>query len=152
MEMPASLNVLPGMTTTVVVDLTESLAVEGGVFSVPVTAVASNIDGQPQIWVVDETAMTVAPRAVKVGPMLPPGVRTAPCWGLELASRWLGWGCNTDSPSGLAPPRSSGEEGKRPGGLCALAGGQAEGHKNDGKRLHDRGGSRGFLLNRVAPP
>jgi RND family efflux transporter MFP subunit len=69
MESPTSLNVLPGMTTSVLVDFTNILAAEAGVFTVPVTAVASDINGQPQVWVVDETTMTVAPRAVQVGPM-----------------------------------------------------------------------------------
>ena len=58
--------VLPGMTATVTVDMSQ-FAEEETVYSVPVSAVVGDYQLDPQVWVVDEASMKVEPRSVKVG-------------------------------------------------------------------------------------
>ena len=60
--------VLPGMTSTVYVDLSGVLGNET-VFSVPVSAVAGDYKLNPRVWVVEPQSMTVMPRPVEVGRM-----------------------------------------------------------------------------------
>ncbi len=68
MDRPEHTAILPGMTATVVVDLSHYLQTKP-VVSVPVSAVVGNIELQPEVWVVDEESMTVNPRPVQVGRM-----------------------------------------------------------------------------------
>jgi len=68
MDRPANATILPGMTTTVTVDLAQ-LVHEAPVFSVPVSAVVGDYKLEPRVWVVDPESMTVAPRRVEVGRM-----------------------------------------------------------------------------------
>jgi RND family efflux transporter MFP subunit len=65
---PDELEVLPGMTTTVTVDLTRYLD-SGGVFTVPVASVVADPGLAPKVWVVNPDTMTVASREVEVGMM-----------------------------------------------------------------------------------
>ncbi len=65
---PDELDVLPGMTTTVTVDLTPFLD-SGGVFTVPVASVVTDPGLAPKVWVVDPDTMTVSSRDVEVGMM-----------------------------------------------------------------------------------
>ena len=66
MPRPENLEVLPGMTVTVVADLTLILT-QDSIYSVPVTAVIGDAALGAQVWVVDEESMTVSPRAVSIG-------------------------------------------------------------------------------------
>jgi RND family efflux transporter MFP subunit len=65
---PDELEVLPGMTTTVNVDLTRFLD-SGRMFSVPVAAVVADPGMAPKVWIVNQDTMTVAAREVEVGMM-----------------------------------------------------------------------------------
>ena len=65
---PDELEVLPGMTTTVTVDLTRYLD-SGSVFAVPVAAVVADPGLAPKVWVVNPDTMTVSSREVEVGMM-----------------------------------------------------------------------------------
>jgi multidrug efflux system membrane fusion protein len=66
MPQPGDLNVLPGMTATVVVTAGEE-AVGGSQFIVPAIAVFSDEAGAAHVWVVDKEKMTVHKRKVKTG-------------------------------------------------------------------------------------
>lgn len=70
MEQLTGATVLPGMTATVTVDLSEVLHGRDEIFTLPVSAVVGDYKLDPRIWVVDERSMTVKPQAVKVGRML----------------------------------------------------------------------------------
>ena len=67
---PREINVLPGMTGTVVISNVLT-ADEGGTIpiTVPATSVFADPDESSHVWVVDEEAMTVTRRAVRVGPV-----------------------------------------------------------------------------------
>lgn len=69
MQRPDGATVLPGMTATVVVDLSEVPRSEEPVFLLPATAVVGDFKLEPHIWVVDEQSMTVKSQPVKVGQM-----------------------------------------------------------------------------------
>lgn len=67
---PEQLNVLPGMTATVVVSGTISARGEQIPISVPASAVFSDEAGRPHVWVVvDGDQLTVESRPVRVGPV-----------------------------------------------------------------------------------
>ncbi|GAB5452623.1 MAG: efflux RND transporter periplasmic adaptor subunit [Halioglobus sp.] len=68
MPAPESFTVLPGMTTTVYLDLSRLMNQEL-VRQVPVRAVQADSGLQPQVWVLDPTTMTVSARKVSVGRM-----------------------------------------------------------------------------------
>ncbi len=84
MEQLTKATVLPGMTATVTVDLSE-IEGEDSVFSVPVSAVVGDYKLNPRVWVVDMQSMAVKPQQVKVGRML--GNRIEVLDGLEPGSR-----------------------------------------------------------------
>ena len=63
---PERFRILPGMTATVFVDPLE----ETGTFSVPAQAIVSNEGGEPFVWVVDRSAMTVSRRSVRLGDLV----------------------------------------------------------------------------------
>ncbi len=65
---PDELEVLPGMTATVTIDLTRYLD-SGSAFTVPVAAVVADPGLAPKVWVVDPDTMTVSSREVEVGMM-----------------------------------------------------------------------------------
>ena len=67
-QTPADVNVSPGMTGKIIVDMyTENLAEADGSVSVPSNAVVADEDGNPHVWVVDPATMRVAKRAVVPG-------------------------------------------------------------------------------------
>jgi RND family efflux transporter MFP subunit len=67
-ENPTDVNISPGMTGKIIVDLfTENLAAEEGIVSVPSNAVFADVDANPHVWVVDPATMRVAKRAVDPG-------------------------------------------------------------------------------------
>ena len=68
MEAPTTFTVLPGMTTTVVLDLSRLMGSEN-VKRVPVRAVQADSGLQPRVWVLDPQSMTVSARAVTIGRM-----------------------------------------------------------------------------------
>lgn len=69
MESPSQFTVLPGMTTTVVLDLGELIDGGGIVKRVPVRAVQGDSALQPRVWVLDPETMTVSGQAVTIGRM-----------------------------------------------------------------------------------
>lgn len=84
MQKPGGLLVLPGMTANVSIDLSKYLS-KSEVAYVPVEAVVATDDPTPSVWVVDEKAMTVAPRSVKVGSLR--GGHIAVTEGLKVGDR-----------------------------------------------------------------
>ncbi len=68
MPRPAELNILPGMTASVTVDLSKVLS-GGRERLLPLTAVTADAALEPIVWMVDEKSMTVHPRKVKLGEM-----------------------------------------------------------------------------------
>ena len=65
---PTEVNLLPGMTVSVDVDLSKIQNTEGR-FALPVSAVVGDIEKDPTVWVVDEESMTVIPKVVQLGSM-----------------------------------------------------------------------------------
>ncbi len=65
---PDELEVLPGMTTTVSVDLTRYLD-SSKIFTIPVASVVADPGLAPRVWVIDPDSMTVAARVIEVGMM-----------------------------------------------------------------------------------
>jgi RND family efflux transporter MFP subunit len=76
--------VLPGMTATVAVDLSDYMSSDQ-TFTVPVSAVVGDYRLEPRIWLVDESTMTVSPRSVKVGRLVGNGIEVLE--GLEPGDR-----------------------------------------------------------------
>jgi RND family efflux transporter MFP subunit len=68
MEAPTTFTVLPGMTTTVQLDLSKLMGSES-VKRIPVRAVQADSGLQPRVWVLDPESMTVSERAVTIGRM-----------------------------------------------------------------------------------
>jgi len=67
-ESPTDVNVSPGMTGKVIVDLyTENRAEGDATVLVPSNAVVADEEGNPYVWVVDPSTMRVAKRAVEPG-------------------------------------------------------------------------------------
>ncbi|MCZ6460585.1 MAG: efflux RND transporter periplasmic adaptor subunit [Gammaproteobacteria bacterium] len=66
---PDSVTVLPGMTASVMVDLSKALK-QQSVYYVPLTAVAGTNELNARVWTVDEDSMTVHERPVTVGRMV----------------------------------------------------------------------------------
>jgi RND family efflux transporter MFP subunit len=70
MESPANFTVLPGMTTTVWLDLSNLIATDGTLVKhVPVRAVQGDSGLQPRVWILDPDTMTVSAREVSIGRM-----------------------------------------------------------------------------------
>jgi RND family efflux transporter MFP subunit len=70
MDSPATFTVLPGMTTTVLLDLSQLIAAESDLIKrVPVRAVQGDSALQSRVWILDPDSMTVASRAVVIGRM-----------------------------------------------------------------------------------
>jgi len=63
---PDDIQVLPGMTARVVIQVSED-QVHG--ILIPATAAVANDEGGSFVWVVDETAMTVSRQTVELGPL-----------------------------------------------------------------------------------
>ncbi len=68
MPKPDKIVVLPGMTASVEVDLTQYLTTNHS-FYLPVSAVVADVNLKATVWVVDEDKMEVLPVSVKVGVM-----------------------------------------------------------------------------------
>lgn len=68
MPQPDGVNILPGMTGTVVVEL-ENRGIDGPQIVIPAIAVLGESDGGSFVWVLDEQSMTVKKAALKVGGM-----------------------------------------------------------------------------------
>ncbi len=68
MDAPTDFNVLPGMTATVVLDLSDVVDKEG-VKWVPVRSVQADSGLEPRVWVLDPDTMTVSAREVVIGRM-----------------------------------------------------------------------------------
>jgi RND family efflux transporter MFP subunit len=68
MPAPANFTVLPGMTATVTLDLSQLVATER-VRWVPARAVQADSGLDPRVWVLDPATMTVSARTVSIGRM-----------------------------------------------------------------------------------
>ena len=68
MAAPTNFTVLPGMTATVLMDLSELVTMES-VKWVPARAVQADSGLEPRVWVLDPTTMTVSAREVAIGRM-----------------------------------------------------------------------------------
>jgi len=84
MPRPEGLTVLPGMTATVTVDLTQVRHLGQGTL-LPLTAVTADAALEPIIWVVDEKSGTVHSRKVKLGELQ--GSKVAVLEGVEEGMR-----------------------------------------------------------------
>jgi RND family efflux transporter MFP subunit len=69
MQQVDDVTLLPGMTATVVVDLSGFLK-KSQRHLVPATAIVGDINLDPKAWVIDEQSMTVKSRKVKIGRIL----------------------------------------------------------------------------------
>ena len=81
---PDELEVLPGMTTTVTIDVTRYLG-RTTVFTIPASAVIADPGLQPKVWIVEPETMTVSAREIKVGSM--EGINIRVLSGLEGGER-----------------------------------------------------------------
>lgn len=68
MDAPTSFTLLPGMTATVLLDLSHLVDADG-VKRVPVRAVQGDSSLHPRVWVLDPVTMTVSAREVTIGRM-----------------------------------------------------------------------------------
>jgi RND family efflux transporter MFP subunit len=76
--------VLPGMTATVTLDLSDHI--DGVmIFTIPVSAVVGDYKLDPQVWTVDEASMSVSPHPVKLGRLVGNGIEVLE--GLEPGDR-----------------------------------------------------------------
>ena len=66
LEPPDDIQVLPGMTAKVVIQVSED-QVRG--ILIPATAAAANDEGSPFVWLVDTATMQVSRRPVELGPL-----------------------------------------------------------------------------------
>ena len=69
MDHPEDYNVLPGMTATVFAEVLASESGDRVSVLLPLSAVISDPDKNPTVWIVDETTMTVSSKPVKAGSM-----------------------------------------------------------------------------------
>ena len=81
---PSEVNLLPGMTVSVDVDLSKIANAEK-IISLPNGAVAGDVKKSPTVWVVDDETMTVAPKAVQIGTLV--GSKILVTGGLEPGER-----------------------------------------------------------------
>ncbi|WP_323696730.1 efflux RND transporter periplasmic adaptor subunit [Thiorhodovibrio litoralis] len=84
MPAPTDFLVFPGMTATVTADLSR-VSVGERVFTLPATAVTADAQLEPFVWVVEESAMTVAKVPVEVGRLSGSSIEVA--GGLEPGQR-----------------------------------------------------------------
>ena len=70
MESPTDLNILPGMTATVTASLPKGPTPTAGAFNIPTMAVGSTEQGEPFIWIVSPSDMTVRRQTVKTGKLV----------------------------------------------------------------------------------
>ena len=69
MARPEKYNLLPGMTATVFAEVLDSEGVDLMSALLPVSAVVSDPDKNPRVWIVDEETMTVSSKPVTAGQM-----------------------------------------------------------------------------------
>lgn len=84
MAQPGGYNVLPGMTATVFAEVFASELGESFSVLLPLSAVVSDADKNPTVWILDDKTMTVSPKPVKAGTMTSNGITVT---GLEAGER-----------------------------------------------------------------
>jgi len=67
-DKPPELNILPGMTGRVVINVRQDTE-SGAAFMIPAAAVAADENNQPYVWVIDQGTGAVSARSVTVGQM-----------------------------------------------------------------------------------
>jgi RND family efflux transporter MFP subunit len=76
LDQPADAKILPGMAATVRGKPDASILKETGNFAIPMSAVFTpETEKKNYVWVVDESAGTVSPRAITTGDLTPGGVK-----------------------------------------------------------------------------
>lgn len=68
-DTPADVAIRPGMTAKVVLNVPAEVTGRVSSFSIPASAVASDENGDPFVWKVDESTMTVSRAPVAIGPL-----------------------------------------------------------------------------------
>lgn len=81
---PENYNILPGMTATVFAEIFTGEGSDGMSVPLPVSAVVSDTDKNPRVWIVDEKTMTVSSKPVTAGTM---SLNSISVSGLELGDR-----------------------------------------------------------------
>jgi RND family efflux transporter MFP subunit len=69
MDSPDNFTVLPGMTTTVLLDLSHLITTDSAMKRVPVRAVQGDSSLKPRVWILDPQTMQVSSREVTIGRM-----------------------------------------------------------------------------------
>ena len=75
MPQPEGARILAGMTGRAWVEKLDAPGEGVDEFDLPPSAIGANSDGEPFVWVVDESRMVVTRRVVRVGALTPSGVR-----------------------------------------------------------------------------
>jgi len=68
-DRPSDVNVQPGMTAKVIINVPEGSPSELAAMRIPAAAVLADAQGKPYVWVVDPATMKVTPRTIEVGLM-----------------------------------------------------------------------------------
>ena len=84
MAHPEEYNILPGMTATVFAEVFASEGSDTMTVLLPLSAVVSDADKTPIVWIVDDETMTVSPKAVETGTMMTGSILVS---GLEPGER-----------------------------------------------------------------
>jgi len=69
MEKPENVNIMPGMTATIIINPTSLPGEEDSLIFVPINSVFADPEGKPNVWIIDSATMTVSKRKVEVGDM-----------------------------------------------------------------------------------
>ncbi len=77
MPAPEGVTLLPGMTATITARLKASENADTSQFAIPVSAVFADELGKQYVWLVDQTAMTVSKREIRVGSLTGESIRVS---------------------------------------------------------------------------
>ncbi len=77
MPAPEGVTLLPGMTATITVRLKASKNENESQFAIPVSAVFADELGRQYVWLVDQTAMTISRREIRVGHLTGESIRVS---------------------------------------------------------------------------
>ncbi len=66
---PKNVNIMPGMTATIIINPTSLPGEKESLIFVPINSVFADPNGKPHVWIVDSATMTVSKKKVEVGDM-----------------------------------------------------------------------------------
>jgi len=69
LKKPEDVNIMPGMTATIIVNPSSLPGEKKSLILVPINSVFADSDGKPNVWLVDMSTMTVSKKKVEVGEM-----------------------------------------------------------------------------------